>query len=119
MEQLLKDVQSRLKMSNEEFNSYKNELNYTTMILEKYGIDFTDDFKLIFYSHMTSLAKRLKEGITLDCREDFLEDEVEKKALIISEEIILPIGKKYKKEINRLEIVLAAIQIQLALEMVS
>ncbi len=119
MEALLKDVQSRLKMSDEEFNSYRNELDYTTVVLEKHGIEFVDDFKLVFYSHMTSLAKRLKENITLDCGEDCPEDEVEKKALEVSEEIIMPIGKKYEREVDRLEIVLAAIQIQLALEMAS
>jgi len=114
---LLKDVQTRLKMTEEEFNMYFPDAEHTTKILEEENIEFLPDFKLVFYAHMISLAKRLKEDIALDCGDDCPEDEVEKEAIEISEKIIMPLAEKYKRDLNRMEIVLAAIQLQLAMEM--
>ena len=37
MEQLLKDVQNRLKMEDEEFNSYLDDVKHTTKILKEEG----------------------------------------------------------------------------------
>lgn len=117
MENLLLDVKKRLKLSDEEFNSYRGDLDHTTKVLEEEGIEFQADFKLVFYSHMTSLAKRLKDNTPLDCGDDYPEDEVEADAIRISEKIITPINENYKRELDRLEIILAAIQVQLAMEM--
>ncbi len=117
MKELLKDVQARLKMSDEEFEMYLLDVEHTTKVLAEEKIEFLPDFKLVFYAHMVSLAKRLKEDISLDCGDDCPEDEVERKAIEISEKVILPLAKKYKRDLNRMEIVLAAIQIQLAMEM--
>ena len=56
---------------------------------------------------MISLAKRLKEDIALDCGDDCPEDEVEREAIEVSEKIIIPLAEKYKRDLNRMEIVLA------------
>lgn len=117
MEKLLKDVQSRLKMEDEEFNSYLSDVEHTTQILKEEGVEFLPDFKLVFYAHIVSLAKRLKENIPLNCGDDCPEDEVEKEAIAISEKIIFPLAEKYERELERMEIILAGIQLQLALEM--
>ena len=117
MKELLKDVQTRLKMSDEEFDMYLPDAEHTTKILKEEKIEFLPDFKLVFYAHMISLAKRLKEDIALDCGDDCPEDEVEREAIEVSEKIIIPLAEKYKRDLNRMEIVHAAIQLQLALEM--
>lgn len=117
MKKLLKNVQMRLKMSNIEFESYLPDAYHTAQILKEEEIEFIPDFKLVFYAHMVSLSKRLKEGIMLECGEDCPEDEVEKRAIEVSERIILPLAKKYEKPLDKMEIILAAIQLQLAMEM--
>lgn len=117
MKELLKDVQTRLKMEDTEFDSYLPDVEHTTKVLIEEGIEFQSDFKLVFYAHMVSLAKRLKDDISLDCGDDCPEDEVEKEAIAVSEKIILPLAEKYGRELNRMEIVLAGIQLQLAMEM--
>lgn len=117
MKELLKDVQTRLKMEDAEFNSYLPDAEHTTKVLAEEGIEFQPDFKLVFYAHMVSLAKRLKDDIPLDCGDDCPEDEVEKEAIAVSEKIILPLAEKYGRKLNRMEIVLAGIQLQLAMEM--
>lgn len=117
MEKLLEEVQSRLKMEDGEFNSYLEDIEHTTKILKDEGVEFLPDFKLVFYAHIVSLAKRLKENIPLNCGDDCPEDEVEKEAIAISEKIIFPLAEKYKRELERMEIILAGIQLQLALEM--
>lgn len=117
MEKLLEEVQSRLKMEDGEFNSYLEDIEHTTKILKDEGVEFLPDFKLVFYAHIVSLAKRLKENIPLNCGDDCPEDEVEKEAIAISEKIIFPLAEKYKRELERMEITLAGIQLQLALEM--
>ena len=76
-------------------------------ILKEEKIEFLPDFKLVFYAHMISLAKRLKEDIALDCGDDCPEDEVEREAIEVSEKIIIPLAEKYKRDLNRMEIVLA------------
>ena len=83
MKELLKDVQTRLKMSDEEFDMYLPDAEHTTKILKEEKIEFLPDFKLVFYAHMISLAKRLKEDIALDCGDDCPEDEVEREAPIM------------------------------------
>ena len=98
MEELLKNVQARLKMDDVEFNSYLSDVTHTTRILEEEKIEFQPDFRLVFYAHMVSLAKRLKENISLDCGDDCPEDELD-------------------KEVDRMEIILAGIQLQLAIDM--
>ena len=117
MKDLLKDVQTRLKMTDEEFNMYLPDTDHTAKILVEENIEFLPDFKLVFYAHMVSLAKRLKENIALDCGDDCPEDEVEKEAIGVSEKIIVPLAEKYERDLNRMEIILAAIQLQLAMEM--
>ena len=117
MKDLLKDVQTRLKMTDEEFEMYLPDAAHATKVLAEEKIEFLPDFKLVFYAHMVSLAKRLKEDISLDCGDDCPEDEVEKEAIEVSEKIIMPLAEKYKRDLNRMEIVLAAIQLQLAMEM--
>ena len=42
---------------------------------------------------------------------------MEREAIEVSEKIIIPLAEKYKRDLNRMEIVLAAIQLQLAMEM--
>lgn len=117
MKDLLKDVQMRLKMADEEFEMYLPDAAHATKVLAEEKIEFLPDFKLVFYAHMISLAKRLKEDISLDCGDDCPEDEVEREAIEVSEKIIMPLAEKYKRDLNRMEIVLAAIQLQLAMEM--
>lgn len=117
MKDLLKDVQTRLKMTDEEFEMYLPDADHATKVLAEEKIEFLPDFKLVFYAHMVSLAKRLKEDISLDCGDDCPEDEVEREAIEVSEKIIMPLAEKYKRDLNRMEIVLAAIQLQLAMEM--
>lgn len=117
MEELLKNVQARLKMDDAEFNSYLSDVTHTTRILEEEKIEFQPDFRLVFYAHMVSLAKRLKENISLDCGDDCPEDELDKEAVKVSEKIIFPLAEKYKRELNRMEIILAGIQLQLAMDM--
>ena len=113
MKDLLKNVQTRLKMTDEEFEMYLPDAEHATKVLAEEKIEFLPDFKLVFYAHMVSLAKRLKEDIGLDCGED----EVEREAIEVSEKIIMPLAEKYKRDLDRMEIVLAAIQLQLAMEM--
>lgn len=117
MKDLLKDVQTRLKMTDEEFEMYLPDADHATKVLAEEKIEFLPDFKLVFYAHMVSLAKRLKEDIGLDCGDDCPEDEVEREAIEVSEKIIMPLAEKYKRDLNRMEIVFAAIQLQLAMEM--
>lgn len=117
MEALLKDVQQRLKMSDEEFESYNMDVVHIKKILKEEKVEFQPDFKLVFFSHMVSLAKRLKENIPLDCGDDCPENEVDKEAIRVSERIIVPLAEKYLVELNRMEIILAGIQLQLAMEM--
>lgn len=117
MKDLLKDVQARLKMEDTEFNGYLPDAEHTEKILAEERIEFQPDFKLVFYAHIVSLAKRLKDDIPLDCGDDCPEDEVEKEAIAVSEKIIIPLVEKYGRKLNRMEIVLAGIQLQLAMEM--
>ena len=117
MKDLLKNVQTRLKMTDEEFEMYLPDAEHATKVLAEEKIEFLPDFKLVFYAHMVSLAKRLKEYIGLDCGDDCPEDEVEREAIEVSEKIIMPLAEKYKRDLDRMEIVLAAIQLQLAMEM--
>lgn len=117
MKELLKDVQARLKMEDTEFNGYLPDTEHTEKILAEEGIEFQPDFKLVFYAHIVSLVKRLKDDIPLDCGDDCPEDEVEKEAIAVSEKIIIPLVEKYERKLNRMEIVLAGIQLQLAMEM--
>lgn len=117
MKDLLKNVQTRLKMTDEEFEMYLPDAEHATKVLAEEKIEFLPDFKLVFYAHMVSLAKRLKEDIRLDCGDDCPEDEVEREAIEVSEKIIMPLAEKYKRDLDRMEIVLAAIQLQLAMEM--
>ena len=49
MEALLKDVQQRLKMSDEEFESYNMDVEHTEKILKEENIEFQPDFKLVFF----------------------------------------------------------------------
>ena len=42
---------------------------------------------------------------------------MEREAIEVSEKIIISLAEKYKRDLNRMEIVLAAIQLQLAMEM--
>ncbi|WP_291255513.1 hypothetical protein [Fusobacterium sp.] len=117
MELLLKDVQERLKMADEEFLSYDADIKHITQILKDEEIEFQPDFKLVFYAHMVSLMKRLKEDIPLNCGEDCPEEEVEIRAIKVAEKLIEPLAKKYVRDLNRMEIILAGIQLQLAIEM--
>lgn len=117
MKELLIDVQRRLKMSDKEFELYLPDVEHTTCILKEEKIEFIPDFKLVFFSHMVSLSKRLKDKIDLDCGDDYPEDEVDKNAIKVSERIIIPLSKKYNCNLNKMEIILAGIQIQLAMEM--
>lgn len=117
MKELLEDVRQRQKMENEEFDTYMDEINFFTEVLEEEGIEFSGDFKLVFYSHMVSFINRLREHINLDCGEDNPEDELEERSLKISERMLTKISEKYTGNLDRLEIVLAAIQIQLAIEL--
>ena len=111
MKDLLKNVQTRLKMTDEEFEMYLPDAEHATKVLAEEKIEFLPDFKLVFYAH------RLKEDIGLDCGDDCPEDEVEREAIEVSEKIIMPLAEKYKRDLDRMEIVLAAIQLQLAMEM--
>ncbi|MGB6127245.1 MAG: hypothetical protein WBG30_00715 [Psychrilyobacter sp.] len=117
MKELLEDVRQRQKMDNIEFNTYMEEINFITKVLEEEKIEFSGDFKLVFYSHMVSFINRLREKISLDCGEDNPEDELDKRSLEVSEKILVEISKKYTENLDRLEVVLAAIQIQLAIEL--
>lgn len=114
---MLEDIKNRLKMENDEFQEYAKEINHVENILNEEGIRFQDDFKLVFFSHMISLAKRFKEDISLNCGDDIPEDEVDTNSIRISERIIYPINQRYSNTLDRLEVILAAIQIQLALDM--
>lgn len=117
MKEFLRGVQERLKLEDKEFEEYLIDLEHTTNILAQEKIEFLSEFKLVFYAHIVSLIKRLKENISLECGDNFPEDEVEKRAVSISEKIILPMIEKYNREVDRMEIILAAIQLQLAMEM--
>lgn len=116
MEILLKDVQERLKMSDEEFEYYKLDIKHVKQVLKEEKIEFQPDFKLVFYTHMVSLMKRLKEDIPLNCGEDCPEEEVEIRAVKVAEKLIEPLAKKYVRSLDRMEIILAGIQLQLAIE---
>lgn len=48
MKDLLKDVQTRLKMTDEEFEMYLPDADHTTKILAEEKIEFLPDFKLYF-----------------------------------------------------------------------
>lgn len=117
MEKLLKDVQKRLKMTEEEFNSYGTGIEHTCKILAEEGIEFQEDFKLVFFSHMVSLMKRLNENIPLNCGDEYPEDEIDQEAIKVAEKIINPLAKQYLRNLDRMEIILASIQLQLAMEM--
>ena len=80
------------------------------------NVIFTYEFKLVFYSHIVSFCQRLEAKEKLNVTNSGFEEEVSKEAYGISSKIITMLSEKYGTEADDLEIILAAIQIQLALE---
>lgn len=117
MEQkFLDDVKHHLDLSEAEFSKYLDNVFKVEKILEKNGVKFTYEFMLVFYSHIISYCQRLETKEKLNVTNSGFEDEVSKKAYNISSEILTMLVKEYNAELDDLEIILAAIQIQLALE---
>lgn len=117
MEQkFLDDVKHHLNLTETEFLTYLDNVNRVEEILEKNGVKFTYEFMLVFYSHIISYCQRLETKERLNVTNSGFEDEVSEKAYKISSEILTMLVKEYSAELDDLEIILAAIQIQLALE---
>ena len=64
MKALLKDVQQRLKMSDEEFESYNMDVEHTEKILKEESAFFPDDHEAHMITH--SKAATEKEGFSLN-----------------------------------------------------
>ncbi|MCP1226391.1 PRD domain-containing protein [Sebaldella sp. S0638] len=117
MEQsFLEDVRQHLGLSEEEFSKYTDNAAEVEKILERNNVVFTYEFKLVFYSHIISFCQRLETNEKLNVTNSGFEEEISKDAYSISSEIIKMLSEKYETEADDLEIILAAIQIQLALE---
>lgn len=117
MEQnFLEDVRQHLGLSESEFSKYTDNAAEVEKILEENNVAFTYEFQLVFYSHIVSFCQRLETNEKLNVTNSGFEDEVSKEAYKISAKIIKMLSEKYQTEADELEIILAAIQIQLALE---
>ena len=115
-QKFLDDVKHHLDLSDEVFSKYLDKVSKVEKILEKNGVKFTYEFQLVFYSHIISYCQRLENKEKLNVTNSGFEDEVSEKAYAISSEIITMLVREYNAELDDLEIILAAIQIQLALE---
>ena len=112
----LEDVRQHLELSEADFLKY---IDYTTEIgeiLEENNVIFTYEFRLVFYSHIISFCQRLEAKEKLNITNSGFDEEISRKAYEISSKIIKMLSEKYGAEADELEIILAAIQIQLALE---
>ena len=112
----LEDVRQHLGLSEADFLKY---IDYTTKvgeILKENNVIFTYEFRLVFYSHIISFCQRLETKEKLNVTNSGFEEEVSKEAYEISSKIIKMLSEKYGAEADDLEIILAAIQIQLTLE---
>ena len=117
MEQsFLEDVRQHLGLSEEDFSGYTDNTLEVEKILDRNNVEFTYEFKLVFYSHIISFCQRLEAKEKLNVTNSGFEEEISKDAYNISSEIIKMLSEKYQTEADDLEIILAAIQIQLALE---
>ncbi|WP_435308855.1 PRD domain-containing protein [Sebaldella termitidis] len=112
----LEDVRQHLGLSEADFSKYTESAAEVEKILEENNVIFTYEFKLVFYSHIVSFCQRLEAKEKLNVTNSGFEEEVSKEAYGISSKIITMLSEKYGTEADDLEIILAAIQIQLALE---
>lgn len=112
----LEDVRQHLGLSEEDFLKYIDYTAEVGKILEENNVIFTYEFRLVFYSHIISFCQRLEAKEKLNVTNSGFEEEVSKEAYEISSKIIKMLSEKYGTEADELEIILAAIQIQLALE---
>ena len=117
MEQNFLDyIRQNLDLSEAEFFKYANNAAEMEKILAKNNVVFTYEFKIVFYSHIISFCQRLESREKLNITNANFEEEVSEEAYEISSEIIKMLSEKHGTEADELEIVLAAIQIQLAQE---
>ena len=117
MEQnFLEDVRQHLGLSEADFSKYTENAAEVEKILEENNVIFTYEFRLVFYSHIISFCQRLEAKGKLNVTNSGFEEEISKEAYEISSKIIKMLSEKYGTEADELEIILAAIQIQLALE---
>ena len=112
----LEDVRQHLELSEADFLKYIDYTTETGEILEENNVIFTYEFRLVFYSHIISFCQRLEAKEKLNVTNSGFDEEISRKAYEISSKIIKMLSEKYGTEADELEIILAAIQIQLALE---
>jgi len=86
--------------------------------LDNYKISFADEnAKAVFVNHIDSLETRLKDNMVLS--DDILEEnilrELSEESLNIAESLVCELFEKYQTPISRIEVVLIATHVQLAL----
>jgi PRD domain protein (TIGR03582 family) len=108
-------IKNNLNLNDAEIEEVREDLEHVEKILEKYDISFQDTFAIGFYNHIVSLISRAKTGKFVTPIEEDMISELTKESISIASEMLEEIFRRYKRDINKSEIYLVSIHIQVAM----
>lgn len=108
-------VKNSLNLKDDEIEEIKEDLEYVESILGKYDVEFENAFEIGFYNHIISFISRAKTGEFVAPIEEETVSELTDTSISIATEMLEKIFTKYERSINKSEIYLVAIHIQLAM----
>jgi PRD domain protein (TIGR03582 family) len=108
-------VKDNLNLNEAEIEDIKEDLEHVEKVLDKYDINFQDTFAIGFYNHIVSFISRAKDGEFVAPIEEETISELTKESINIASEMLEEIFRRYKRDINKSEIYLVSIHIQVAM----
>lgn len=108
-------LKNNLNVGDREIEKVRKDIEHVENVMETYNINFEDTFAISFYNHIISFVNRAIDDEFVEPIDESLVSEITAKSINIAEEMLKDIFKKYGREVNKSEIYLVSIHIQLAM----
>lgn len=108
-------LKNNLNIGDKEIEKIKEDVEQVENVIEKYNIKFEDTFAISFYNHIVSFINRVIDNEFVEPIDESIVSEITDQSINISQEMLRDIFEKYGREINKSEIYLVSIHIQLAM----
>ncbi|MGX8710556.1 MAG: PRD domain-containing protein [bacterium] len=109
-------IRDTLKLKEEEYLPYLDDLDYLEGFTTKNGIEFSEEFQAPFCNHLTIMLARLRTGKPVDMQlEDSVRGELREDMRVLAERMLAPLFEKYHVPYSESEVFLIALYFQTAI----